>query len=75
MGFRWYVQQQAGRLGIRGYTRNLEDGRVEVFATGTRQKINQLASQLRLGPQMADVSGFEEQEAAPESVSGFRIER
>lgn len=75
VGYRWFAQKTANLLNVRGYTRNLDDGRVEVFAMGTREQLDTLAGHLWRGPQFADVRGVEEQEAAPEKISGFEIER
>jgi acylphosphatase len=75
VGFRYFVQQRAAELRIDGYTRNLDDGRVEVFAQGTMQQLQELSGFLWKGPRLADVRGVEELEAAPEGGRGFRIER
>ena len=32
VGFRYFVQKEAVRLGLRGWVRNLDDGRVEALA-------------------------------------------
>ncbi len=37
VGFRFFVERHANELGLRGYTRNLDDGRVEVYAAGSRE--------------------------------------
>lgn len=74
VGFRWFVQQNANRIGLRGWVRNEDDGRVQVYATGTRDQLNQLAGLLRQGPRMAEVRGVEEREAAVVRVSSFRSE-
>ena len=73
VGFRWFVQKSATSLGVCGYTRNLDDGRVEVYATGEAEQLNELCGLLWKGPRMSDVRGVEEQDAAVEKVSGFRI--
>jgi acylphosphatase len=73
VGFRWFVQQSADSLGVRGYTRNLDDGSVEVYALGSAEQLSDLSGLLRKGPRMADVRGVDEEEAAVEKVSGFRI--
>ena len=73
VGFRWFVQQSADSLGVRGYTRNLDDGSVEVYALGSVEQLSDLSGRLRKGPRMADVRGVDEEEAAVEKVSGFRI--
>lgn len=42
VGFRWWARAQALELGLVGYARNLPDGRVEVYAQGGRQAIEEL---------------------------------
>lgn len=71
--FRAFVQKRAGDIGMTGYTRNLDDGRVEVYAIGTAAQHDELKGHLFVGPPMSDVRGVEDQEAALERVSGFRI--
>jgi acylphosphatase len=75
VGFRWFVEKQANGIGVTGYTSNLDDGRVEVYAIGTKQQLDQLSGFLWKGPSMAEVRGVDEQEAAVEKVTGFRISR
>ncbi len=51
VGFRYFVQDEARRLSLTGYTRNLPDGRtVEVVAEGARGALEQLVTALRQGP-------------------------
>jgi acylphosphatase len=73
VGFRWFVEKHANNIGVRGYTANLDDGRVEVYAIGTKEQLDQLSGYLWKGPPMSDVHGVEEQEAGLEAVSGFQI--
>ena len=73
VGFRWFVQQSADSLGVKGYTRNRDDGSVEVYALGSAEQLSDLSGLLHKGPRMADVRGVDEEEAAIEKVSGFRI--
>ncbi len=74
VGFRYFVERVANDLGIAGYARNLEDGRVEVYAIGTPEKLSELAGHLWKGPRMAEVRTVEEKQAAVETFSDFRIE-
>ena len=74
VGFRYFAQRAAAGLGLTGYARNLDDGRVEVYATGPQEKLSQLGGLLYRGPRWADVRGVEEQEAAANHCAGFRIE-
>ena len=73
VGFRWFVQKAATSIGVNGYTRNLDDGRVEVYAVGSSEQLNDLCGMLWRGPQMSDVRGVEEEEAGMERMSGFAI--
>jgi acylphosphatase len=74
VGYRDYAQRTASALGLTGYARNLDDGRVEVYAAGPPDKLSDLAAALRKGPRFADVRGMEEQEAAHRHYSVFQIE-
>ena len=74
VGYRDFAQRAATRIGLTGYVRNLDDGRVEVYAAGPPEKLSDLAAALRKGPLLSDVRGVEEQEAAPERYSDFQIE-
>jgi acylphosphatase len=74
VGFRYFAQRAAAGLGLTGYSRNLDDGRVEVYAAGNAAAIAELAGLLRRGPRWADVRGVEELEAPVEKRDGFRIE-
>jgi acylphosphatase len=74
VGYRFYVQRVATMLGLTGYVRNLDDGRVEVYAAGPPDKLSDLSGALRQGPRLADVRGVDEQEAALHHYSSFQIE-
>ena len=51
VGFRFFVQDEARRLGLGGYVRNLPDGRrVEGVAEGPRADLEVLLAALRRGP-------------------------
>jgi len=73
VGYRYFAQKAATDLGLTGYARNLDDGRVEVYAVGPVDKLSQLAGALYRGPRWSDVRGVEEQEAAVQEYGSFRI--
>jgi acylphosphatase len=50
VGFRWFAQRAAQKLGLKGYVRNLANGDVEVVAVGERETLEALVAQLRRGP-------------------------
>lgn len=67
--FRASTQAQAERLGLRGYARNLADGRVEVLAVGPSDAISTLARWLAHGPPGASVTQVRREERVPDEVS------
>jgi acylphosphatase len=73
VGFRMFVQREAAKLGIGGYTRNLYDGRVEVFASGTPTQLVALRLALERGPRFSMVSGVHEEAAHPDTRYGERF--
>jgi acylphosphatase len=73
VGFRYFCSQAAKELGVSGWARNLDDGRVEVHANGTPAQLDDYESRLRMGPRFADVRSVEVQEAAVLNLSGFDI--
>jgi acylphosphatase len=73
VGYRYFAQARALEIGLCGWARNLDDGRVEVYASGSQQQLDELRGALHTGPRMADVRTVEELEAAVESHAGFSI--
>ena len=73
VGFRHFVRQTANGLGVAGWVRNLDDGRVEVYATGPAERLSDLAAALHGGPRLADVRSVEEREEKIEKLSAFTV--
>jgi acylphosphatase len=75
VGFRWFVEAEAHRLGIAGWVRNNHDGSVEVLAQGSRAQLAGLHSRLREGPRAARVDNVDVIDAeAVAGLTSFRIE-
>lgn len=74
VGFRHFVRQNAQDLNLKGWVRNLSDGRVEVTAEGPRENLETLKSKLRSGPPSARVEGLDEDwSTASGEYSGFHV--
>ncbi len=66
--FRQSTLEQARRLGLRGWVRNLPDGRVEVVAAGPGERLRRLHDWLWRGPELARVDGVDERPADGEPL-------
>jgi acylphosphatase len=73
VGYRYFAQRAARDAGVRGWARNLDDGRVEVLAIGTLRQLDDFEGELRVGPPHASVRGVEAEDAAEVRVEGFHI--
>lgn len=55
VGFRNFTAKNAERLGLKGYVKNLDDGRVELLAEGSKFALDDLLKKVRRGPRTAEV--------------------
>ncbi len=56
VGFRWFVEREATKLGIAGIVRNLSNGNVEVEVEGERGLIEELIVSLKVGNRLSRVT-------------------
>jgi len=65
--FRAYARDEARRLGLRGWVRNLPDGRVEALAQGDPAKVGRFEAWCQQGPSHARVREVEVVEEATDA--------
>jgi acylphosphatase len=78
VGYRYFAQRAAREVGVGGWVRNLDDGRVEAHAIGEAAALEDFESRLRRGPAFAEVRSVEVVEAAADAkgnanIGGFHI--
>ncbi len=73
VSFRYYTQQKARELGIRGFAKNMPDGSVYVEATGDKDKMDQFVDHCRQGPPMARVDRIKTENIQPVQEEMFFI--
>jgi len=73
VNYRYFVNRTAHALGLKGYVKNLWDGRVEVYAEGEEALISKLEEKLKIGPELARVTDLEIIEEILQSYTDFKI--
>lgn len=74
VGFRFFTVRAARARKLRGWVRNLPDGRVEVLAQGESEALEALREDLARGPIGSSVSGIDERaEATAERPEEFDL--
>ena len=74
VSFRYFTYETALRLNIKGYVKNLYNGRVEVGAIGTEKNVERFLKEIKIGPPAARVDKIEIKEL-PDSTNydSFKI--
>ncbi|ROQ39459.1 acylphosphatase [Frondihabitans sp. PhB188] len=76
VGFRYWTEHEANRIGVAGFVRNREDGRVEIEAEGTPDRVAELLAWVRDGgPAAARVDGVEVGDVPVRGEGGFTTAR
>ncbi len=76
VGFRYFAQRAAAKHQVKGFVRNLPDGRVETFAQGSESQVNGFRDDIATGPRFSKVDEIEEiVEEIDLAYGTFRIER
>jgi acylphosphatase len=73
VGFRYSCIEEARRIGVGGWVRNLVDGRVEAHVEGDEEKVVRLVEWLHEGPAYAQVESVEVSDADPLGTSTFGL--
>ncbi|WCE08701.1 acylphosphatase [Pseudomonas sp. JBR1] len=73
--YRESTRQEAQRLGVTGWVRNLADGRVECHLEGSAEALARLEAWLWQGPAAARVTGVELEDAYCAGFTDFQVRR
>jgi acylphosphatase len=67
--FRGFVKENAERHNVKGFVRNLEDGRVEVFLEGNNEDVDKVVELCKKGPKTSQIKGID---MRPEKFQDFK---
>ncbi|HEX3704500.1 MAG TPA: acylphosphatase [Vicinamibacterales bacterium] len=74
VGFRYFTQAAAVRVGVGGWVKNLPDGRVAIAAEGEAEAVERFERDIRRGPSGARVEHLEITATTPDGQqAGFSI--
>lgn len=73
IGFRGFVRRKAKQIGIKGWVKNLEDGRVEAVFEGKDRKVKEVLEECRKGPPFSVVDKIEIVKEKVQGERGFEI--
>lgn len=74
VGFRYFAKTTAEKIGIKGWVRNLYDGRVESVVQGNKESIEYLIQKYKNGPFLAEVKDIIiKEEKAVQKLERFEI--
>ena len=73
--FRAFIKENAERYDVKGFTRNLEDGRVEVFLEGDTEAVNKMIELCKKGPRHSQIRNVEIKRETFQGLKGFKVLR
>ena len=73
VGFRYWTERVARRLGLSGWVRNRRDGAVEALFSGRAQDVGEMLDRCREGPRAALVTSVKVVEEGGEAPDGFDV--
>jgi acylphosphatase len=65
VGFRYFVYKHARRKGVRGWVKNLDDGRVEAYFEGDQNQLDSIVELCRQGPAGSKVKDLQAESLQP----------
>ena len=73
--FRNFIKENAEKFNIKGFLRNLEDGRIEIFIEGNSEEVESMSAICKRGPKYSQIRKVEEKEEKFQDFKEFKILR
>lgn len=75
VGFRYFTVKVAREFGIKGYVKNLPDGRVYIYAVGDEKALEKFLANVRKGPPLAVVRDVVVRDVPIQEFEKFEVKR
>jgi acylphosphatase len=73
--FKKYLEEQGNKIGVRGFLRQTEDGRIEIVIEGKDEKVKEMLEVCRAGTKHAEVRDVQVNEIKYQGFEGFKISK
>lgn len=73
--FRDFIRKNAEKFNVKGFTRNLDDGRVEVFVEGVIDDVKKMIEVCKQGPRHAQIRNVEVKNERYQGFKEFKVLR
>ncbi len=71
--FRVFIKSNCEKYNVKGFTRNLEDGRIEVFLEGDANDVNKMIELCKQGPKHSQIKKVEIKPERFQEFNTFKI--
>ncbi len=71
--FREFIKENAERNDVKGFVRNLEDGRIEIFLEGDTNNVDKMVELCQKGPKHAQISNLEIKDEKFHGLKEFKV--
>lgn len=71
--FRAFVKENAEKYNVKGFVRNLEDGRIEVFLEGEFETVDKMIELCKKGPKFSQIRNVELKEEKLQDFKEFKV--
>lgn len=75
VGFRKFIQRWANELQVMGTAMNMQNGDVEIYASGKAEDVDQLIEKAKIGPNFSHVRDCQVTEMKFRKFTGFEIKK
>lgn len=71
--FRVFIKENAERYDVKGFVRNLDDGRIEIFLEGNTDNVNKMIELSKKGPKHSQIRNVEIKPERFQDLKVFKI--
>ena len=71
--YRKYLEEEGKKIGVRGFVRMKEDGKIEVVIEGIDEKVNAMLDLIKKGEKHVEIRNVEVIDIKYQGFSGFKL--